>query len=406
MRRYIVCLGDGMSDLPIPALGNKTPLEYADTPNMDWIALNGQAGLVSTVPKELSPGSDVANMGILGYDPRHYYSGRGPIEAAAMGISPGPGQVVFRCNLVTIQDDVMVSFTSGHVDSEDGAALLAELNEAFFGSLIQFFPGVSYRNIALFPSEWVGVETTAPHDITDQVVGPYWPRGDGAIGIADVVAKARLVLEASPVNARRIREGKLPVTDIWPWSQGKMPVLPSFKDQHGVTGGIVTAVDLLRGLAQLTGLEYPRVDGATGFLDTNYKGKVAAAFEILERHPFVFIHIEAPDECGHLGDHDKKVQAIEDFDCNVVGPVLEYQRTHGDVSVLVMPDHPTPCALKTHINSPVPVAVVYPGINRDAAATYSETGVCPGRFNFDTPWDMMNVFLSWHGSNLHGADGA
>jgi len=383
-----------MADLPIPELGDLTPLEFAKTPNMDWVVANGQGGLVSTVPPNLSPGSDVANMGILGYDPQQYYSGRGPIEAAAMGISPQPGQVVFRCNLVTIQDGIMKSFTAGHVENEDGAALLQELNAAFSGAMIQFFPGVSYRNIALFPEGLVDVTTTAPHDITDKPVGSWWPQGPGAVGISEIVETARRVLAESPVNERRIRAGKLPVTDIWPWSQGPMPFLPSFKERHGVTGGIVTAVDLLRGLAHLTGLEYPFVEGATGFLDTNYSGKVAAAFDILERHPFVFIHIEAPDECGHLGDFKKKIQAIEDFDRHVVGPVLAYQREHENVSVIVLPDHPTPCALKTHINAPIPVGVYYPGILVDDAVTYSESGVVAGRFNYDTPWEMMDAFLS------------
>jgi len=392
--KYIVCLGDGMADLPIDELGGKTPLEVADTPHIDWITRHGQSGLVHTVPGPFTPGSDVANMGILGYDPSQYYTGRGPIEAAAMGIKPGPGQVIFRCNLVTIIDNVMTSFTAGHVDNEDGSALLNELNEAFSGSLVTFFSGVSYRNIALFPEHLVDVTTTAPHDITDQNVTPYWPQGNPANEIRDIVLKAREILRQSPINQRRIASGQLPVTDIWPWSQGTMPNLPSFKERHGVTGGIVTAVDLLRGLAALTDLEFPLVSGATGFLDTNYQGKVSATLDILSRHPFGFIHIEAPDECGHLGDYAKKIQAIEDFDRHVVGPIRAYQHTHGDVAIMVLPDHPTPCSLKTHIKAPIPVAVYHPGITPDSSTVYSENGVRSGTFNFDTPWDMMDAFLA------------
>lgn len=394
MRKFIVCLGDGMSDLPIEALGGQTPLQVAKTPNMDWIARNGQAGLVHTVPDGLSPGSDVANMGILGYDPRVYYSGRGPIEAAAMGIAPGTGQVVFRCNLVCIQDGIMRSFTSGHIENEDGAALITELNASFEDEKIDFFAGVSYRNIVLMPELLVSLKTTAPHDISDQKVAGYWPQGQAGDEMARILDKARMVLAESSVNQRRVSSGKLPATDIWPWSQGVMPSLPSFHERHGVTGGIVTAVDLLRGLAHLTQLEYPYVEGATGFLDTNYQGKVAAAFEVLQRHPFVFVHIEAPDECGHLGDFQKKIQAIEDFDRNVVGPVLEYRKEHGDVSILVLPDHPTPCGLKTHTNDPVPVAMIHSGIHSDSVTEYSELGVVNGAFNFSNPWEMMSAFLS------------
>ncbi len=391
--KYIICLGDGMSDLPLESLGGKTPLQVAHTPNMDWLAKNGQTGLVTTVPEGLYPGSDVANMGILGYDPQQYYSGRGPIEAAAMGIRPQNGQVVFRCNLVTIQDGIMKSFTAGHVESEDGAALIQDLNAAFSESGTAFFPGVSYRNIALFPEALVSVSTTPPHDITDQSVAAYWPSGAASEGVMEIVSTARAVLAASPVNHRRIKEGKMPVTDIWPWSQGEMPNLPSFKTRHGLTGGIVTAVDLLRGLALLTDLEYPYVHGATGFLDTNYSNKMAAAFDILGRHSFVYIHIEAPDECGHLGDVKKKIQAIEDFDRLVVGPVLAYQREHLNVSIIVLPDHPTPCVLKTHINAPVPVAVYYPGIVPDESSEYNEESVKVGVFNHGASWDMVDVFF-------------
>jgi 2,3-bisphosphoglycerate-independent phosphoglycerate mutase len=311
-----------------------------------------------------------------------------------MGISAGPGQVIFRCNLVTIQEGNMVSFTAGHVENEDGLELIAELNRAFSGTLVQFFPGVSYRNIALLPESLVGLQTSAPHDITDKPVGPHWPQGTAEAEMTMLIEKARVILAASPVNARRIQAGKLPVTDIWPWSQGVTPQLPSFKDRHGLSGGIVTAVDLLRGLAYLTGLEYPMVHGATGFLDTNYANKMAAALDILDRHPFVFIHIEAPDECGHLGDEFKKVQAIEDFDRNIVGPVLAYQRSQGDVSVLVLPDHPTPCVYKTHINEPIPAAVYYPGIVPDSVTSYSESAVRNGSFNFESSWEMIDAFFA------------
>lgn len=392
--KYVVCLGDGMSDWPIPALGNRTPLDVAHTPNMDRLVSLGQGGMCWTVPEGCYPGSDVANMGLLGYDPRQYYTGRGAIEAAAMGIVLAPDDMVFRCNLVTIEQGQMASFTAGHIGSEAGRRVIASLNDAVADRGARFYPGVGYRHI-LVVSKPVGIlQTVPPHDLTDKAVDGHWPRGEGEALLADIVARCRAVLQHHPVNQERLASNALPVTDIWPWSPGRMPQLPSFKDHHGKTGGIVTAVDLLRGLAQLTGLLYPMVPGATGFLDTNYQGKVAAARSLLDHHDFVYVHIEAPDECGHLGDVQKKCQAIEDFDRLVVGPLMDDAAQRGNVAMMVLPDHPTPCALKTHVREAVPVAVMAPGLDVDRVMRYHEASCQSGSFDYQTPWSLLTWFLS------------
>lgn len=392
--KYVVCLGDGMSDWAIPSLGNLTPLAVAHTPNMDRLVANGQGGMCWTVPEGCYPGSDVANMGLLGYDPRHYYTGRGAIEAAAMGIALAPEDMVFRCNLVTIDHGHMASFTAGHIDTDAGRRVMATLNDAVADMGARFYPGVGYRHI-LVVSKPVGVlHTVPPHDLTDQDVAGHWPRGEGDGLLTDIIARCRDVLRDHPVNQQRQAAHHLPATDIWPWSPGRMPQLPAFKDRHGKTGGIITAVDLLRGLAQLTGLSYPLVPGATGFLDTNYQGKVAAACEILDHHDFVYVHIEAPDECGHLGDVAKKCQAIEDFDRQVVGPLMAHAAARGDVAMMVLPDHPTPCVLKTHVREAVPVAVMAPSLPVDSVMHYHEVSCQSGSFFYQTPWELMSWFLS------------
>ena len=393
-QKVIICLGDGMSDEPIPALGGKTPLQVAHTPNMDAIAQRGQAGLIHTVLPGMSPGSDVANMGLLGYDPRLYYTGRGPIEAASLGIVPDAHEIVFRCNLVNIQAGKMHSFTSGHIETADADALLQVLNTHFAGRGIRFYTGVSYRHIMVADQSFLGLSCTAPHDITDKAVADYWPKGDNEKALMAVIEEARGVLASASKNAERLAAGKYAATDIWPWSQGRLPALPSFMSAFGVTGGIVTAVDLLRGLGCLSGLETPHVPGATGFLDTNYAGKVAAGLALLETGDFAYIHIEAPDECGHLGDFQKKIQAIEDFDRHVVGPVLAYMETHPDVRVAVLPDHPTPCALKTHTSDPVPVAVAGVGLVPDKTMAYDEFSVREGDLRFSVPWALLQYLFA------------
>jgi len=393
MSKFIICLGDGMADEPLEILEKKTPLQAAKTPHMDYFAQHGQVGLVHTVPQGMYPGSDVANMAILGYDPRLFYTGRGPIEAAAMKITVPKGLLVFRCNLVTIEDGIMKDFTADHISNEEGAALFQELSTHFSKDKAQFFPGVGYRNILLLEEKFANLRCTAPHDITDKEVSTYLPKGELEDEMLAFINECQAILAQSEINKNRIKNGKSPATSIWPWSQGPMPKMPSFKETHGRTGGIVTAVDLLRGLAQLTGLEFPYVEGATGFIDTNYKAKMDASFKILENNDFVYIHIEAPDECGHMGDALLKTQAIEDFDKNVIQPVRDYVAKNPDTHVLILPDHPTPCHLKTHSHAPVPFIWYSPEQSGPHAPTYDEFSAEKTGIVFDSSWELTSSFL-------------
>lgn len=393
MTKYIVCLGDGMADEPIVKLGNKTPLQFANTPHMDWIASQGISGMVHTVPQGFSPGSDVANMGILGYKPQDYYTGRAPIEAAALGIQLNDTEIAFRCNLVSIENGIMKSFTSDHITTEEASEIIQELNAGMAEEDIRFFSGVSYRHIAVMPNTYTHVTSTPPHDITDKLIKDYLPKGQGENVLQRLFEKSEALLKKSSINQKRIEKGLLPATHIWLWSQGSIPVFPSYQEKYALSGGIVTAVDLLKGLGKLANLETPDIPGATGFVDTNYENKMAAAFDILSRHDFVYIHIEAPDESGHLGDVDLKVKAIEDFDQKVVGPVVDYYKKEEDVRILVLPDHPTPCKYKTHTHAPVPFAMTFSGIPKDKVQTYDEIANSESPYEVQTPWDLMNYFL-------------
>ena len=397
MTKYIICLGDGMADKRIKSLDNKTPLEVAKTPNMDILATGGQVGLIHTVSEGLEPGSDVTNMGILGYDPHIYYSGRGPIEAAAMGITVSKNQLIFRCNLVTITNNKMIDFTAGHISNEEGAYLLNELNIAFEKEAT-FFPGVGYRNIVLLSNDFADVKTTAPHDIINQDIASYLPKGAHENRLCEFIQRCQEILEKSPINKKRIQENKAPATSIWPWSQGPMPNLPSFVDKYGKTGGIVTAVDLLKGLGKLSGLETPDVEGATGFIDTNYKNKISAGLSILKNHDFLYMHIEAPDECGHMGNETLKIKAIEDFDEQIIGPMLDYRKAHPDTIIMVLPDHPTPCALRTHTSDPVPFIINGPGISPDSIAQYNENSARESSLILQKPWELLGPAFSYSSS--------
>ena len=391
MTKYIICLGDGMADEPIPELNNKTPLAVAKTPNMDFIAREGQAGLVKTVPNGLTPGSDVANMGILGYDPRQYYTGRGPIEAVSMGLSIPPDKLVFRCNLCYVENGIMKDFTANHVSSEEGTRLLEVLNEAFKQEGVEFFPGVSYRNLATLPNKYPKLSSTAPHDILDCPIEDHYPKGDNQTTIITIMDRCHQILQ----NDSTIRKcsGSKP-NFVWLWSQGPIPECESFESKFGLSGGIVTAVDLLKGLGKLMKLKTPTVEGATGFLDTNYANKVAAAQAILKTDNFVYLHVEAPDEAGHMGDFKLKIKAIEDFDNQIIRPMLEYQNNNPDTVILVLPDHPTPCSLKTHTNNPVPWAIYHQDIVSDDVKAYDELSCNQNKDSFNYPWELLNYFLN------------
>jgi 2,3-bisphosphoglycerate-independent phosphoglycerate mutase len=360
--KALILLGDGMADEPLPQLSCRTPLEYAETPNMDRVAREGRCGTVSTIPAGFEAGSDVANMGLLGYDPALYYTGRGPLEAASMGLHLDLADVAYRCNLVTVQDGVMVDFSAGHITSGEGAALLASLQAAV--PWVGVHPGLSYRNLLVVPCG-AGEAGTPPHDIVGRPVEPHLPRGPDRNLLLDCMAKAEEVFADHPVNRIRVAAGRVPATGIWPWSGGHRPVLPLFSDLFGRKGGMISAVDLLNGIARYAGLEVISVPGATGYLDTDYEAKARYALDALDRLDFVYCHVEAPDEAGHLGSLEEKIRAIERVD-GMLGLILD----EFDGVVAVLPDHGTPIRIRTHTPNPVPVAVR--GLGRDRTTRYSE----------------------------------
>ncbi len=356
--KYIILQGDGMADYPLDVLGGKTPLEAARTPNMDWLAVHGVFGIAHVIPDGFPPGSDVGNMSIMGYDPAVYHTGRSPLEAASIGVPLGPKDIAFRCNLVTLggsgDESFMEDFTSGHISTEEAGEIIRDLGQELGGNGIEFFPGVSYRHLMVWREGKEKMRTTPPHDITDQKIARYLPSGDGADRLLDLMEASKPILGDHRVNKKRQAAGHRQATTIWLWGQGKAPALPSLTRRFGIKGGVISAVDIVNGLGVYAGLERVYVPGITGFLDTNYRGKGEYGVASLEKNDFVFIHVEAIDEAGHMGDVEKKIQAIEDFDEKVVGTVLKGMAQRKDWRVLLMPDHPTAIALKTHVAEPVP----------------------------------------------------
>ncbi|HJJ69941.1 MAG TPA: cofactor-independent phosphoglycerate mutase [Methanocorpusculum sp.] len=365
--KYLLILADGAADEPLEELGGKTPLEVAKKPNMDMIARKGRCGMLKTVDESMTPGSDVANMSILGYDPEKYYTGRGALEALSMGVPFGDDDMAYRCNLVTIENGKMKDFAAGHITSEEGAELFKSLQEKVPG--LRFYPGVSYRNVMMFPGG-EGVESYPPHDIVDEVVDNYMPRGPDADTVMKAMVRAADVFEKHPVNLARKAAGKNPATTIWPWSSGKKPAMPKFEEMFGKKGAMISAVDLLFGIAACCGMEIVKVEGATGYLDTNYMGKAKAAVETLKGDAdFVYMHVEATDEAGHLGSIEEKIKAIERLD-EAIGYILE----NFDGCVMLMPDHPTPIAKKTHTHDAVPFVVMGKD-EADGVTAYTEKDV-------------------------------
>lgn len=371
--KYAIIVGDGMADFPVPELGGKTPLEYAKIPNMDSIARNGTIGLVATIPAGLAPGSDVANLSLMGYDPARYYSGRAPIEAASMGVKLTTSDTAFRCNLVTITDGLMTDYSAGHIETEKAHEIIKLLKEGLDGATTRFYPGVSYRHLLVIPDFPDGCTCTPPHDISGQEVFAHLPKGPGSDQLRNLMEKARPILNDAHVNKERKNNGVPPVTDIWLWGHGRAINLPTLGQRYALSGSVISAVDLVRGLGVLAGLTVRIVKGATGYLGTNYAGKVAAACTALSEEDFVFLHVEAPDETSHEGSLKKKIQAIEEFDKNVVGEMLKFQKENPSVRILVAPDHATPVSLKTHHAAPVPYAACGQGISSENVPSYCES---------------------------------
>lgn len=360
--KVAILLGDGMADVPLAELDGKTPLESVPTPHMDALARQGTLGLAVTVPQDLPAGSDVANLSVFGYDPRTCYTGRAPLEAAAMGVDLGPSDVAYRLNLVTLLPGAnavfMDDFSADHISSPEAHLLVQHLASQLAGDGFEFYPGVSYRHLLVWRGGRDDVRTTPPHDIHGQPIHPYLPQGEGAEALVHLITGSQILLKDHPVNQARRAAGHKPANSIWLWGQGRRPAMESFRERYGLAGAVVSAVDLLKGIGRVAGLDAPDVPGATGYLDTNYEGKVEAALDALTRGDFVYLHVEAPDEAGHAGKLDDKRKAIADFDARVVGPVRKGLEALGDdFALLVLPDHPTPLAARTHTRDAVPFAL-------------------------------------------------
>lgn len=361
MMKYVVLLGDGMADYPVPALDGRTPLEVAEIPTVDWLAQHGEVGLAQTIPAGMSPGSDVANLAVFGYDPDRYYSGRSPLEAVSMGIDLALGDVAYRCNLITVAGEgplaerTIVDHSAGEITTDEARALIETLVERLDLQGAELYPGVSYRHCLVLRQGATGAQLTPPHDEVGQAAGPFLPRGANSDLLRALMEASLEILADHPVNQARIAAGKNPANCCWFWGEGTRPALTPFAELYGKTGGVVSAVDLLKGIGLCAGLEAPDVPGATGTLHTNYAGKLAAALDILERGDFVYIHLEGPDECGHQGNPADKITAIERLDTEMLRPLMDAMDERGwDYHLLLMPDHATPITVRTHTSDPVP----------------------------------------------------
>jgi len=370
--KYVIIVGDGMADYPIDSLQGKTPLMAARTPHMDWMARQGEIGLVRTIPGGFNPGSEIANLSIFGYDPTRYYTGRGPLEAVSLGIPLQSDDIAFRCNLVTLQGDgtqtIMEDFSAGHITNHEAKQIIGDINQKMGTSDIQFFPGVSYRHVMVLKngaakfSNLEKLELTPPHDIIGKEIIPFLPKIGGSeksqsLIILTLMKESQRLLNRHPVNLTREAKGLRPANSIWLWGQGRSPRMTTLKERFGIEGYVISAVHLLKGIGIFAGLEVLEVPGATGYFDTNYDGKAQYALRGLEKKDFVYVHVEAPDEAGHMGDLRLKIAAIEVFDEKIVGAILKGMKGFERYKVMVLPDHPTPLSLRTHAADPIPYAI-------------------------------------------------
>lgn len=400
MMKYLVILADGMADYNIAEIGNQTPLQYAHTPNMDHLAATSIIGMVQTIPEGFTPGSDVANLSVMGYDPRKYYTGRSPLEAVSMGVELAPDDMAFRCNLVTLSDEpdyenkTMVDYSAGEITSSEAAQLIAAVQAELGNDLFQFYAGISYRHLMV----WKGgigrsFKAIGPHDISSRVVGTYLPQGPDAAILLDLMKKSEAILRNHPVNQARLEKGLKPATSIWLWGEGTRPALDSFAVKYNLKGSVVSAVDLVKGLGICAGLTPIEVSGATGGIETDFAGKARAALDQLKQQDFVYLHIESPDEAGHKGQLKTKIWSIEQIDQLVVGQVISALEQFDDLRVMLLPDHRTPVAVRTHTMEPVPFMIY--DKNRpyaDAIGRYDEESALAGKF-FPDSSQLMDYFI-------------
>ncbi len=379
--KYVVVIGDGMVDKPLKELDGETPLQRAKTPNMDFIAKNGSCGMLETVPPGMEPGSDVANLSIMGYDPKKYYTGRGPLEAASIGAQLEKNDVAFRCNLITNENDILADFNAGHISTTEASQLIESLNQSFsrYG---KFYLGTSYRHLFVYNDKDAALlKSTPPHDVVGEPIQENLLKGDNntlnhlSDKLNQLMYKSSDILEKQPINEKRVESGKNPANMIWLWGQGPKPQLPSFMEKYGLKGATITGVDLIKGIGTYLGLTNIHVPGATGYYDTDYCGKAEYALEALEDHDLVFIHVEAPDEAGHAGDIQEKIKAIERIDRRILRKLREKLPVIDDYALAVLPDHPTPIDIRTHTSDPIPYAMYTPGCEADKTEAYNEVSV-------------------------------
>ena len=400
--KYVVVLCDGMADYPVPALGGKTPMMCADKPHIDALAKKAEVGLVRTVAPGMKPGSDVANMSVLGFDPTKYYTGRSPLEAASIGVDLKDTDVTLRTNLVTLSDEenyedkTMVDYCAGDISTEEAAEIMRDVQAHFGNSEFSFYPGVSYRHCLVWANGTTDLgDMTPPHDISGRVIGEYLSKSENAKKLVQMMKDSYALLKDHPVNKKRVSEGKRPANSIWLWGEGKKPMLPSFYDTFGLKGAIVSAVDLLKGIGKCAKMETPQVEGATGYIDTNFEGKAEAAVNALKNGcDFAYIHLEAPDECGHRNEPENKVKAIEMIDSRVLPIVLQGLEEIGeDYKVMILPDHPTPIVTQTHASDPVPYLIYHKNAEQQGVDTINEeTAKATGVFIDHGP-NIMKHFL-------------
>lgn len=393
--KYVFFVPDGAADYPCDALGGQTPLEYAATPNMDFMAREGRGGTVQTIPAGMGSGSDIATLSLMGYDPLEYYTGRGPLEAAYRGIRLRPGEFAYRCNLVTEADGRLIDYSAGHITTPEARDLIASLDKALGTPTVSFSPGVSYRHLLILKEG--GSDKTVcrpPHDVLDEPVGAVLPTGEGSEILLALIEGSRGILADHPINLARQAEGKNPANLIWPWGQGGAPRLTTFKERFGLTGSVISAVDVIKGIGFYMGLNILEVAGATGYFDTDYEAKARAAQEALRDGDFVFVHVEAPDEAGHEGLVEEKVRALENFDAKIVGPVLGALAETGNYRALVSPDHETSLALRTHGSGPVPFALYATDGTADGMTAFTEKNArAYGSLNIAKGHDLIHLLL-------------
>ncbi|AQT69299.1 cofactor-independent phosphoglycerate mutase [Anaerohalosphaera lusitana] len=394
--KYAIIIPDGAADYPIEEFDGKTPLQAAQTPNMDRIAIQGRQGTVQTIPAGMPAGSDVAQMSLLGYDPLKYYNGRAPIEAAAQDIKLGEDDWAFRCNLVTIADDVMADHSAGHISTDEAAKVIADIKTLFAeDARLKFYTGVSYRHLCIITGEdFEKIVTTPPHDIIGEKASKYYPKGKHAKMLVEAMKRSQDFLADHDINRVRKDLGENPVTSIWLWGHGQRMALDSFKKRFKLSGAAITGVDLIRGLAKLIGFDILHVEGATGYIDTNYYGKGQAAVEALENYDLLFVHVEAPDEAGHSGNAQAKKYSIEQIDRHIVGPVHEALEKYQDYRIIVLPDHPTPIEIQSHTDEPVPFAMAGTNVKASLKKPFSEENAFETGLHIPRGSELMEYFLT------------